>query len=122
MADLLLIADCLITDYSSCAGDFALMRRPLFLFQDDIEQYKAGDREFYFDMDTSPYLRARSQEELERLIEGTDADAAAQNCDRILEFYKTTESGRAAEETAKRIADFVEKTGSARKAQHNQTV
>ncbi len=111
MADLLLISDCLITDYSSCAGDFALLKRPLFLFQDDIEQYQAKDRAFYFDMNSSPYYAAHSQEELEKLIMSTSSRDAAQNCDRILAFYETTESGHAAEETAKRIADFVHKTG-----------
>ncbi len=112
MTDLLLISDCLITDYSSCAGDFALLRRPLFLFQDDLEQYRSKDRDFYFDMRSSPYLAAHSQDELEKLIRSTGTEDAAQNCDRILAFYKTCESGHAAEKTAKRIADYIEKNGS----------
>ena len=29
MSELLLVSDMLITDYSSCGGDFALLRRPL---------------------------------------------------------------------------------------------
>jgi CDP-glycerol glycerophosphotransferase len=40
MSELLLITDLLITDYSSCAGDFALLGKPIFLFQSDIEEYK----------------------------------------------------------------------------------
>ncbi len=60
MADLLLISDILITDYStSIGGDYALMKRPCFLFQDDYEDYVKYDRTFYFDIHSSPYLIAK---------------------------------------------------------------
>lgn len=114
MTDLLLISDCLITDYSSCAGDFALLRRPLFLFQDDIEQYQEKDRDFYFNMDDSPYLAAHSQEELELIIKRTGPEEAATNCDKILAFYETKETGHAAEAVAKRIVDFCSSISCAR--------
>ena len=39
MQELLAAADCLLTDYSSCAFDFMLTRRPAFLFVPDIEEY-----------------------------------------------------------------------------------
>ena len=109
MTDLLLISDCLITDYSSCAGDFALLRRPLFLFQDDIEQYQEKDRDFYFNMDESPYLAAHSQKELEEIIDRTSLEEAAKNCEEVLTFYGTKETGYAAETVAKRIVDFCNK-------------
>lgn len=109
MADLLLISDCLITDYSSCAGDYALLRRPLFLFQDDIEQYQEKERDFYFDMKDSPYLAAHSQNELEQFIKKTTLQDAEKNCDEILAFYGTKETGQAAEYVAKRIVDFCQK-------------
>ena len=54
MADLLLIADMLITDYSSCAGDYALLKRPMVLYQADRQEYLERDRTFYFDIDESP--------------------------------------------------------------------
>jgi len=97
MAELLLIADALVTDYSSCAGDFALTGRPIFLFQDDLEDYKAKSRELYFDVADSPYLVARTQEELEALIEAMTPEFARENDRAILDFYGTTETGRAAE-------------------------
>ena len=109
MTDLLLISDCLVTDYSSCAGDYALLGRPLFLFQDDIELYKAKDREFYFDMEDSPYLIANSQTELEDIIKNTSLEKAEKVCENILSFYKTVETGHAAEIVANRIVDFISK-------------
>lgn len=109
MTDLLLISDCLVTDYSSCAGDFALLHRPIFLFQDDIEQYQENDREFCFNMADSPYLAAHSQDELEQIIGNTSLEKAEKNCDDILDFYGTKETGRGAEAVAKRIIDFCEK-------------
>ena len=71
MADLLLISDMLITDYSSCAGDFALLRRALVLYQPDRQEYVENDRTFYFDIDESPYIVAQNQQELESPFSNT---------------------------------------------------
>ena len=95
MTDLMIISDVLITDYSSCAGDFALLRKPVFLFQDDIEEYLKKDRNFYFDISDSPFLVAHSQDELITLIQSTTIETAALNCDDILKFYGTNETGEA---------------------------
>ena len=54
MSDLLLAADLLITDYSSSAGDFALLNRPMILFQPDLDDFTASDRNMYFNLRTSP--------------------------------------------------------------------
>ena len=107
MADLLLIADCLITDYSSCAGDFALKYKPIFLFQDDLDYYTNNERGFYFDINKSPYITARSQEELEKEISNSSYEKAAQNCASILEFYKNTETGDSAKEIADRVISWL---------------
>lgn len=105
MADLLLVADLLVTDYSSCAGDFALTGRELVLFQADFEVYQKQDRTLYFRMEDSPYYVARSQAELCEILLGMTPDAAAENCRAILEFYGDTESGHAAERVAKYIGE-----------------
>ena len=67
MAELLLVSDMLITDYSSCGSDFALQRRPMFLYQPDVDDYLRNSRSFYFDMQTSPFLIARDMDGLEAL-------------------------------------------------------
>ena len=103
MADLLLISDMLITDYSSSAGDFALLKRPLVLFQSDIKEYIKYDRSFYFNMEDSPYYIAENQQELEDIINELDEKKAKENCEKILEFYETNETGHAAETIAEII-------------------
>ena len=105
MAELLLVTDMLITDYSSCGGDFALLRRPLFLYHADAEEYLRESRSFYFDINESPFLVAHSQEELEKLIDETDAGAARANCEALDRFFGTTETGHAADAVCRYIIE-----------------
>ena len=109
MAELLLISDALLTDYSSCAGDYALCRRPIYLYQDDIEDYKNNNRALYFDMKDSPYWVASTPEELDALIANTTPEAAKQNCDDILRFYGEAETGHAARSVAEYIVKHLKK-------------
>jgi CDP-glycerol glycerophosphotransferase len=51
MADLLLISDVLITDYSSAMFDFAVTGRPMLFFTYDLERYRDRLRGFYFDFE-----------------------------------------------------------------------
>ena len=106
MADLLLISDILITDYSSSAGDFVLLRRPCFLFQDDYEEYLKYDRSFYFKIEESPYLVAKKQEELNHLIESIPYFDFNKNCEEVLDFYGAYETGNASEKVAKYIIQY----------------
>jgi CDP-glycerol glycerophosphotransferase (TagB/SpsB family) len=50
MADLLLVADVLVTDYSSVMFDFAATGRPIVFFTPDLAHYSADLRGFYFDL------------------------------------------------------------------------
>ncbi len=50
MADLLDVADVLVTDYSSVMFDFAGTGRPLIFFTPDLAHYSADLRGFYFDL------------------------------------------------------------------------
>ncbi len=107
MTELLLISDLLITDYSSCAGDFALLGRPIVLLQSDLEKYMEKDRDFYFEMSESPYYIANSQDELERIITELDEEKVKQNCKDILDFYGTHETGNASYAVAERILNWI---------------
>lgn len=107
MGDLLLISDMLITDYSSSAGDFALLKRPIILFQNDREIYLEKDRTFYFDIDKSPFLVAMSQSEIIKIIEKLDKDMIFKNCEDILKFYGTHETGNASEMVVKYIVSKI---------------
>ena len=107
MAELLLIADLLITDYSSAAGDFILTGRPAILYQPDLNEYTGGDRNLYFDIRTCPFLRAESENELLRLL--TDFDRLPDRTKEILGFFEASESGHAAQAAAEWISARIEK-------------
>lgn len=103
MGDLLLSSDILITDYSSSAGDFALLAKPIILFQNDRDTYIEKERTFYFDIEDAPFLVATTGEELIRLIQKLEILDPVKNCREILEFYGTRETGRASEKVAEYI-------------------
>ena len=73
---------------------------PIILFQN--EEYS---RPLYFKMEESPFFVAKSQLELESIIESLNKEKINENCKQILDFYGTYESGKAAEFLAKRIND-----------------
>lgn len=104
MSDLLLIADMLLTDYSSSAMDYCLLDRPVLLFQADIEDYLAH-REMYFKMSDTPFLVAMNQSELENLISDMTPEMAAENCRAIRDYFGFSETGRATEEACRYIID-----------------
>lgn len=103
MRDLLLITDLLVTDYSSSAGDFALLKRPIFLYQPDQDKYVQNDRLLYFDVDVSPFTVVHNQKELLDAISNLDLEAAEEQCEHILRFYGTVETGHAARSVAEYI-------------------
>lgn len=62
--ELLLVADCLITDYSSTIFEYALLERPMIFYAHDKEAY-TKERDFYYDYDELvPGPIAQSTEEL----------------------------------------------------------
>lgn len=107
MADILLITDYLITDYSTSSGDFILKKKPVILYQPDREEYISKDRTFYFDIDKSPFFVARTQDEILNLIDRLDVAEAQKNCEQIIKFYGVFESGEASDEIVQYIIEKV---------------
>ncbi|MEZ9855710.1 CDP-glycerol glycerophosphotransferase family protein [Vibrio breoganii] len=67
--DLLLISDCLITDYSSIFFDYALLYRPIYFYMPDLEEYSNATRGFYLDVEKDlPGTISRSISELKTEI------------------------------------------------------
>ena len=50
IANLYLVSDILITDYSSVMFDYSILNRPMFFFMYDLESYRDKLRGFYFDI------------------------------------------------------------------------
>ena len=102
-AELLLCADMLISDYSSTAGDYVLLDRPVILYQPDLSQFMQSDRRMYFDIRSCPYVRAESEEALMHLLD--DIPALVPSCAEVRKFYGVTETGRSSEAVAKWISN-----------------
>ena len=103
MADILIITDMLITDYSSCAGDFILRNKPIVLVINDKEYYEKNSRALRVDLEKTGFLLSHSQEELNHMLMVTDDAEFAESCKKVMEFYGTHETGFASEEVCKRI-------------------
>lgn len=71
MQELLCAAGILITDYSSCMGDMALMYKPVFLYAPDLESYMKN-RGFYWDIHTLPFSVSETNEDLVLKIRNFD--------------------------------------------------
>ena len=108
MAELMRVADAMISDYSSCIGDFLLRLKPVWLYQADFEDYVENSRAMRINLDETPYWRARTPEELDDMIRRTTPESAEENCRALLDYYKTREFGHSAEAVAKYICDKLE--------------
>ncbi|MGW8376789.1 CDP-glycerol glycerophosphotransferase family protein [Streptomyces sp. ODS28] len=74
VTDLLLLADVLVTDYSSVMFDYALLDRPMLLFAPDLEEYQR-QRGSYFDLrEHAPGPLVRSEAELLDRLSGVEQD------------------------------------------------
>ncbi len=103
MADLLLIADLLITDYSSCAGDFLLTGRPLVLAHFDIKHYEEQGRSLWVDPVEAGYLVAKNQDELKQILSKLYSYDHKAIAGKINRFYGTKETGQSSEAVVRRI-------------------
>lgn len=94
MQELLVASDVLITDYSSCMGDFALTRKPVFLYIPDIKTYMR-DRGFYWDIYGLPFETAENQKQLEQRIREFNEEIYCQKIDNYFAKLNTFEKGNA---------------------------
>lgn len=106
--ELLLIADILITDYSSIMFDMGYALKKVFLFVPDIDEYLNVEREFYWDLSELPFPASK-----------TFADLVSQICDLDEDEYKNRlnlfnkkcgvyEDGMASERVVKRAIEYMD--------------
>ena len=112
MADLLLAADVVITDYSSLMFDITATSTPLVLFAPDREHYESELRGFYFDLlADAPVTVTESREallgELARLADGGAAEGQAGPASDALQAWRNRftalDDGGAAKRVVARI-------------------
>ncbi len=103
MADLMLISDLLITDYSSCAGDFVITGKGVILAIFDKEEYVKNCRDFSIDPKDARFLIAENMDQLIQIISDTSDGGYQKNCREVADFFHIQESGAAAEAVCRRI-------------------
>jgi CDP-glycerol glycerophosphotransferase len=102
---LLLVADALITDYSSVMFDYSATGKPMYFLVPDLEHYRGELRGFYFDLAAhAPGPVVRTQEELVAALAADPADHAAAYT-RWRERFNARDDGAASARVVARILD-----------------
>lgn len=104
IAELFLVADILITDYSSVMFDYSIMRRPMFFFAYDFYKYKNELRGFYFSYSKEmPGPISTTTEELIDDIRNYDPAEYEERYERFVQKYNAIDDGNA----ASRVLDLI---------------
>lgn len=105
MQELLAAADILITDYSSSVWDYALLKKPCFLYVPDKSEY-IRDTGFYVGIDEWPFCQAKDMKELCFAMEHYDEAKAEKKIEEHLKTLGSYETGKCCEIAAKRIMEI----------------
>ena len=100
MQELLLAADALITDYSSCVSEYTILQKPSFIYAADIKDFEQG---FAYPITDLPGDVATDNGELAQNILNFDYDKFRQKAQRFLDDKGHYDD----ENSCKRIVDFI---------------
>lgn len=105
--EIYLMADLLITDYSSVFFDYANLKRPIIFYTYDIESYRDRLRGFYFNLENeAPGSVVKTSEELVSAILNYEKKGLGELKNKYNEFYKRycyLENGDSSEKVVKKI-------------------
>ena len=108
MQELLVAADVLITDYSSSIFDYAISRKPAFIYASDINQY-LEDRSFTIKLTDTPFSIATNNLELNKIIENFNLSTYTINLEKFYNELGLIENGNASKEIVNYIQKVMEK-------------
>lgn len=104
--ELFSVVDVLITDYSSLMFDAGVLKKPVYLFANDVEDY-VKERGFYFELEKLPFTLAHSNEELIQHMQNFESKSYSE---RLQKFYTEIgyyPAGNAAEKIADKILEVL---------------
>lgn len=101
--ELLVIADVLISDYSSLIFDYAMTKRPCFLYVPDLNEYVMKERNLYFNLKDLPFIHVLNQEQLTLKIKQFQSEKYVENIDVFLKRIGSFENGNASKSLMKQI-------------------
>jgi CDP-glycerol glycerophosphotransferase len=106
VSELFLVADVLITDYSSVMFDYTVTGKPVFFYVPDLDDYRAKLRGFYFNLiGSAPGPVVRTSAELVSLIRDRD-QIARDYADKYRVWqqrFNPRDDGAASERVVKRL-------------------
>lgn len=108
MMEYLVCSDVLLTDYSSSMFDFALTKRPCFLYCQDLDNYKNNVRGFYFSIDKLPFPISSNSENLCDSIVNFDSEIYECKVNSFLKEIGNIEDGHASERVVQDIKYFMD--------------
>ncbi|WP_277820809.1 CDP-glycerol glycerophosphotransferase family protein [Dubosiella muris] len=104
ISELYIIADAMVTDYSSVFFDYAILRRPIYFYMYDLEEYASDLRGFYLNIHQDlPGRIYRDEKEMLDAIGHGDYDYSA--LERFNAMFNNREDGHA----ARRVLDVLAK-------------
>ena len=107
--ELIAASDIVISDFSSIIFEPAYVRKPVFLYAPDKDEYIKNDRELLIDYDSLPFPISTTNEELSKQIMDFDENKYKNDVKVFLDKYGVHEDGHASERAAKFIVDLIEK-------------
>lgn len=95
ITEFLFAANAMITDYTSAMFDFAILKKPCFIYAIDKDEY---DRGFYWELEQLPFPIAESEEQLVHNIELFSLESYIDSLNRFVnEVWGLNEDGQACE-------------------------
>ncbi|WP_026834542.1 CDP-glycerol glycerophosphotransferase family protein [Eubacterium xylanophilum] len=105
IADLFLVSDMLVTDYSSVMFDYSILKRPMFFFAYDLEKYENELRGFYFDYKGEiPGPVSTTTDELIKDIQEHDVELYKKKYDKFVQKFNPFDDGK----SSKKVVDLVD--------------
>ena len=105
--EVLMAADAIISDYSSCMFDFMMTKRPCFIYANDIQEYNT-ERGFYYPLGKTPFPIAKNNKEMVQNILSFDLEKYKLACEEFINQKEVVDDGKASKravEIIKRIID-----------------
>ena len=103
--ELYLIADVLVTDYSSVFFDYSKTGKPIFLYMYDLDTYQNKLRGFYFDIEELPGPIVQTEDELIKAINNLSLynEVYGEKYKLLQNKYTYLDDGKASERVVQRL-------------------
>ena len=124
IADLYLVSDMLITDYSSVMFDYSILNRPMFFFMYDLESYRDELRGFYSNVvEEIPGPISKTTEELIHDIKQYNSSLYKDKYNAFQDKYNKNDDGKASERIIHRILELknTDKTAAQKQLEKNSS-